>query len=220
MRIAIADDAMIIREGLARLLAESGCDVVATVAGPSQLIAVVETTPEIDAVVLDIRMPPTHTDEGLVLARTLRDRHPRLGILVLSQYLESVYASQLLETTPEYTGYLLKDRVSELGVLVDGLRRVTEGECVIDPTIISRLLHRPRPPTGLSRLTAREFDVLAMMAEGRSNTAIAEQLALGPRTVEAHVRQILQKLDLPESVGDHRRVLAVLRYLQNADEPG
>src|SRR5215203_3625000 len=111
MRIAIADDAMIIREGLARLLGESGCDVIATVAGPNQLMAVVETTPDLDAVVLDIRMPPTHTDEGLVLARTLREHHPRLGILVLSQYLESTYASQLLRETPDYTGYLLKDRV-------------------------------------------------------------------------------------------------------------
>jgi DNA-binding NarL/FixJ family response regulator len=217
MRIAIADDAMIIREGLARLLGESGCDVIATVAGPNQLMAVVETTPDLDAVLLDIRMPPTHTDEGLVLARTLREHHPRLGILVLSQYLESNYASQLLQETPDYTGYLLKDRVSEVGVLVDALRRIMVGECVIDPTIVSRLLHRPRVSSVLARLTSREREVLALMAEGRSNGGIAERLQLGPRTVEAHVRQIMQKLDLPQSADDHRRVLAVMRYLQNTN---
>jgi len=217
MRIAIADDAMIIREGLARLLGESGCDVIATVAGPNQLMAVVETTPDLDAVLLDIRMPPTHTDEGLVLARTLREHHPRLGILVLSQYLESSYASQLLQETPDYTGYLLKDRVSEVGVLVDALRRIMVGECVIDPTIVSRLLHRPRVSSVLARLTSREREVLALMAEGRSNGGIAERLQLGPRTVEAHVRQIMQKLDLPQSADDHRRVLAVMRYLQNTN---
>jgi DNA-binding NarL/FixJ family response regulator len=217
MRIAIADDAMIIREGLARLLGESGCDVIATVAGPNQLMAVVETTPDLDAVVLDIRMPPTHTDEGLVLARTLREHHPRLGILVLSQYLESNYASQLLQETPDYTGYLLKDRVSEVGVLVDALRRIMVGECVIDPTIVSRLLHRPRVSSVLARLTSREREVLALMAEGRSNGGIAERLQLGPRTVEAHVRQIMQKLDLLQSADDHRRVLAVMRYLQNTN---
>jgi DNA-binding NarL/FixJ family response regulator len=217
MRIAIADDAMIIREGLARLLGESGCDVIATVAGPNQLMAVVETTPDLDAVVLDIRMPPTQTDEGLVLARTLREHHPRLGILVLSQYLESNYASQLLQETPDYTGYLLKDRVSEVGVLVDALRRIMVGECVIDPTIVSLLLHRPRVSSVLARLTSREREVLALMAEGRSNGGIAERLQLGPRTVEAHVRQIMQKLDLPQSADDHRRVLAVMRYLQNTN---
>lgn len=218
MRIAIADDAMLIREGLARLLADSGCEVVATASGPDQLLAIVDTTPSLDAVVLDVRMPPTHTDEGITLAHRLRERHPQLGVLVLSQYLESHYASLLLQDAPEHTGYLLKDRLTEVGVLVDALRRVTAGECVIDPTIISRLLRRPRTIRDLDRLTARERDVLAMMAEGRSNAAIAERLVLGPRTVEAHVRQILQKLDLPESREDHRRVLAVLRYLQKSED--
>lgn len=214
MRIAIADDAMIVREGLARLLAEVGFEVVATVGDPPALVAAVQReTP--DAVVLDIRMPPTHTDEGITLARALRAEHPRLGVLVLSQFLESHYASTLLEDAPEHTGYLLKDRVSEVGVLADALRRVVAGECVIDPTIVSRLLRRPRVSNDLDRLTARERDVLAMMAEGRSNSAIADQLVLGPRTVEAHVRQIMQKLDLPQSADDHRRVLAVLRYLQD-----
>ena len=216
MRIAIADDAMIVREGLARLLAEAGCDVVATVDSPANLLAVVETEPDLDAAVVDIRMPPSYTDEGITVAHTLRERRPSLGVLVLSQYLESHYASLLLQDAPEHTGYLLKDRVSEVGVLVDALRRVSAGECVIDPTIVSRLLRRPRTTRDLDRLTARERDVLSMMAEGRSNAAIAHQLVLGPRTVEAHVRQIMQKLDLPQSPDDHRRVLAVLRYLQRS----
>lgn len=213
MKIAIADDAMIVREGLARLLTEAGCEVVDTVDSAGKLLAVVENTPDLDAVVVDIRMPPTYTDEGIALAHTLRERRPELGVLVLSHYLESHYASLLLQDAPEHTGYLLKDRVTEMGVLVDALRRVSAGECVIDPTIVSRLLRRPRTTRDLDRLTARERDVLSMMAEGRSNAAIAHQLVLGPRTVETHVRQIMQKLDLPESPDDHRRVLAVLRYL-------
>ena len=178
-----------------------------------------ETTSNLDAVVVDVRMPPTQTDEGLAVARTLRERHPALGVLVLSQYLESHYASLLLQDAPEHTGYLLKDRVSEVGVLVDALRRVSAGECVIDPTIVSRLLRRPRTTRDLDRLTNRERDVLSMMAEGRSNSAIADRLVLGPRTVETHVRQIMHKLDLPESPDDHRRVLAVLRYLQEPESP-
>jgi DNA-binding NarL/FixJ family response regulator len=209
---------MIVREGLARLLSDSVCEVVATATGPDQLLAIVDATPSLDAVVLDVRMPPTHTTEGITLAHRLREKHPRLGVLVLSQYLESHYASLLLQDAPEHTGYLLKDRLTEVGVLVDALRRVSAGECVIDPTIISRLLRRPRTTKDLDRLTARERDVLAMMAEGRSNAAIAERLVLGPRTVEAHVRHILQKLDFPESREDHRRVLAVLRYLQQSEE--
>jgi DNA-binding NarL/FixJ family response regulator len=213
VKIAIADDAMIVREGLARLLTEAGCEVVDTVDTAGKLLAVVENTPDLDAAVVDIRMPPTYTDEGIAVAHTLRERRPELGVLVLSQYLESHYASLLLQDAPEHTGYLLKDRVTEMGVLVDALRRVSAGECVIDPTIVSRLLRRPRTTRDLDRLTARERDVLSMMAEGRSNAAIAHQLVLGPRTVETHVRQIMQKLDLPESPDDHRRVLAVLRYL-------
>jgi DNA-binding NarL/FixJ family response regulator len=189
------------------------------VGSPDHLLAIVETTPNLDAVVVDIRMPPTQTDEGLAVARTLRERHPALGVLVLSQYLESHYASLLLQDAPEHTGYLLKDRVSEVGVLVDALRRVSAGECVIDPTIVSRLLRRPRTTRDLDRLTNRERDVLSMMAEGRSNIAIADRLVLGPRTVETHVRQIMHKLNLPESPDDHRRVLAVLRYLQEPESP-
>jgi len=218
MKIAIADDAMIVREGLARLLAEAGLDVGATVARPEELSAVAEATADLDAVIVDIRMPPTYTDEGISLARGLRARHPHLGVLVLSQYLESHYATLLLHDAPEHTGYLLKERVSELGVLVAALRRISAGECVIAPTIVSRLLRRPATTRDLDRLTSREREVLAMMAEGRSNAAIADQLFLGPRTVEAHVRQIMQKLDLPPSPDDHRRVLAVLRFLQQPEQ--
>jgi DNA-binding NarL/FixJ family response regulator len=214
LRVAIADDSMIVREGLARLLAEAGHEVVATADSAEGLLRAVVTHPDLDAVLVDIRMPPTQTDEGIAVARQLRERYPRLGVLVLSQYLESHYATSLLTDTPEHAGYLLKDRVSDVAVLVEALRRVVEGECVVDPTIVARLM-RPRTTVGpLERLTQREREVLALMAEGRSNAAIAQQLTMGDRTLEAHVRQIFQKLDLPPSADDHRRVLAVVRYLQ------
>ena len=214
LRVAIADDSMIVREGLARLLVDAGHEVVATTDSADGLLREVVTHPDLDAVLVDIRMPPTHTDEGIAMARHLRERYPRLGVLVLSQYLESHYATSLLTDAPEHAGYLLKDRVSDVAVLVDALRRVVEGECVVDPTIVARLM-RPRTTSSpLDRLTRRERDVLALMAEGRSNAAIAHQLTMGDRTLEAHVRQIFQKLDLPPSPDDHRRVLAVVRYLQ------
>ena len=214
LRVAIADDSMIVREGLALLLADAGHEVVATADSADGLLREVVTHPDLDAVLVDIRMPPTHTDEGIAMARQLRERYPRLGVLVLSQYLESHYATSLLTDAPEHAGYLLKDRVSDVAVLVDALRRVVEGECVVDPTIVARLM-RPRTTSSpLDRLTQREREVLALMAEGRSNAAIAQQLTMGDRTLEAHVRQIFQKLDLPPSADDHRRVLAVVRYLQ------
>jgi DNA-binding NarL/FixJ family response regulator len=214
LKVAIADDSMIVREGLARLLDEAGHEVVATADSADGLLRDVVTHPDLDAVVVDIRMPPTHTDEGIAVARQLRELYPRLGVLVLSQYLESHYATSLLTDNPEHAGYLLKDRVSDVAVLVDALRRVVEGECVVDPTIVARLM-RPRTTTGpLDRLTQREREVLALMAEGRSNANIASRLTMGDRTLEAHVRQIFQKLDLPQSTDDHRRVLAVVRYLQ------
>lgn len=167
-----------------------------------------------DAVILDIKMPPTYTDEGIVAAHQVRSDHPDMGVLVLSQYLESHYAMRLLSDAPEHVGYLLKERVSDVGVLVDALHRVVEGECVIDPTIVTTLMRRPRDPGPLDRLTVRELGVLALMADGRSNVAIAQKLFVSPKTLEAHVRQILQKLDLHQSPNDHRRVLAVLKYLQ------
>jgi DNA-binding NarL/FixJ family response regulator len=215
MRVVIADDSMLLREGLARLLVDAGCDVVATAADAVGLLREVELASP-DAVIVDIRMPPTHTDEGISAAHRIRSTHPGIGVLVLSQYLESDYAMRLITEAPERIGYLLKERVSDVAVVVDALRRVIEGECVVDPTIVSTLLRRPRDPGPLDRLTAREVEVLRLMAEGRSNGAIAERLAMSPKTVEAHVRQILQKLDLQESADDHRRVLAVLQYLRSS----
>jgi DNA-binding NarL/FixJ family response regulator len=213
MRIIIADDSMLIREGLARLLADAGCEVVATADSSATLVDDVARL-AVDAVIIDIKMPPTYTDEGIAAAHSLRTMHPHIGVLVLSQYLEVHYAMRLISDTPEHVGYLLKDRVSHVAVLVDALRRVVEGECVIDPTIVTTLMQRSRNPDPLHSLTTRERQVLALMAEGRSNVAIAKELFVSPKTLETHVRQILQKLDLPDSLNDHRRVLAVLKYLQ------
>ena len=213
MRLVLADDSMIVREGLARLLVDAGCDVVATVSNPAALLRSVEETSP-DAVVVDIRMPPTQTDEGLTAAAAIRESHPGTAVLVLSAHLETHYAMQLMADSPEHMGYLLKDRVADIALLVDALRRLVDGECVVDPSIVARLMSRHRDSDPLERLTGREREVLALMAEGRSNSAIADQLFLGAKTVEAHVRQILQKLDLEQSADDHRRVLAVLQYLQ------
>ena len=214
MRVVIADDSMLMRQGLARLLSDAGCDVVATAEDSRGLLREVQlTTP--DAAIIDIKMPPTHTDEGLIAAHRIRIEYPAMGVLVLSQYLEAEYAMRLITDAPQHLGYLLKDRVSDVAVLVDALKRVVEGECVIDPTIVSRLIHRPRDPGPLDALTAREREVLGLIAEGRSNAAIAKQLVLSQKTLETHVHQILQKLGLPESANDHRRVLAVLTYLRS-----
>ena len=213
MRVVIADDSMLMRQGLALLLAEGGIEVVGTADNAIMLGNEVATRSP-DAVIVDIRMPPTHTDEGIQVARELRASHATLGILVLSHYLESHYAATLLAEAPEYVGYLLKDRVTDVAVLVDALERVVRGECVIDPTIISALLRRPRDPGPLDGLTEQERAVLALVAEGRSNQAIAHRLFLSPKTVEAHIRHILQKLDLTESPDDNRRVLAVLEFLR------
>ena len=213
MRLVIADDSMIVREGLARLLAEAGFDVIETAATAEELIAaVVRADPDI--AIVDIRMPPTHTDEGIVAAQQIRRDHPAVGILVLSQHLESRYATRLLAEVPARVGYLLKERVSDLAVLADTLKRIGENECVIDPTIVTRLLRRPREDDPLSRLTEREREVLELMAEGRTNQAIGGRLFMSPKTVEAHVRQIFQKLALEQSPDDHRRVLAVLAMLR------
>jgi DNA-binding NarL/FixJ family response regulator len=219
VRVAVADDEVLLREGLTRLLTEAGLEVVVSAGDPDELIRRVGPARP-DVVILDIKMPPTHTDEGLVAAAELRRLHPNLGLLVLSHYLDSRYAMRLLEEVPRGAGYLLKERVSDLAVLVDALRRVREGECVVDPTIVSRLMSRRRERDPVGELTAREREVLALMAEGYANAAICERLYLSPKTVEAHVRQIFLKLGLRDSPEQHRRVGAVLAFLRAAQVEG
>ena len=217
MRVVIADDEVLLRDGLDRLLTEAGFDVVGK-AGTARDLHREVGLAHPDVAIIDIKMPPTHTDEGLVAAQEIRASHPGVGVLVLSHYLESHYAMRLIQQHPGGAGYLLKERVSGVGVLADALVRVHEGECVIDPTIVSRLLGRARPASALAQLTERERQVLALMAEGRSNKAICERLFLGPKTVEGHVTHIFTKLGIGESADDHRRVLAVLSYLRSAPQ--
>ena len=213
MRVIVADDEVLLREGLARLLAEAGFEVAGKAGDATELLHLVERRRP-DLVVVDIKMPPTHTDEGLAAASVIGARHPEIGVLVLSHYLEPRYAMRLLEQHPERAGYLLKDRVSDVAVLADALRRIGDGECVIDPTIVSRLFSRRR--TGpLEQLTEREREVLALMAEGHSNEGVGERLFLSPRTVETHIRQIFLKLGLRDTPAYHRRVVAVLTFLRS-----
>jgi DNA-binding NarL/FixJ family response regulator len=213
MRVVVADDEVLLREGLARLLTETGFEVVGKAGDPDQLLATVRHTRP-DVAIVDIKMPPTHTDEGLVAAEQISRLDPLVGVLVLSHYLESRYAMRLLQHHPDRVGYLLKERVSDLAVLTDAIRRVAEGECVIDPTIVARLMARRRDSGPLTQLTDREREVLALMAEGHSNQGICDKLFLSPKTVEAHVSQIFSKLGLRGVAGYHRRVLAVLTFLR------
>jgi DNA-binding NarL/FixJ family response regulator len=213
VRVVVADDVMLVRSGLARLLTDEGIDVAGEAADAAGLLALVGRTLP-DVAIVDIRMPPTNTDEGLVAAREIRERFPPTAVVLLSQYLEPRYAERLLADQPGGLGYLLKERVSDIAVLIDALRRVTEGECVIDPTIVSKLMRRRRADSPLERLTPREREVLALMAEGRSNAGIAHQLDISERTVEAACAQVFQKLDLEPDRDANRRVLAVLTLLR------
>jgi DNA-binding NarL/FixJ family response regulator len=213
IRIVLADDAVLLREALAGALAAAGFDVVGQADGVPGLLALVDRELP-DVAVVDVRMPPTHTTEGLEAAQRIRADHPTIAILVLSQYVETRYAVDLIRDDPAGVGYLLKERVMRLGDLTDAVRRVAAGGSVIDPEVVSRLLGRRRRHSPLDELTPREREILALMAEGRSNSAIAERLSLDLRTVEGHVRTIFSKLGLEPTTEDHRRVLAVLAYLR------
>jgi DNA-binding NarL/FixJ family response regulator len=212
MRIVIAEDSVLLRAGLTRLLSEAGLDVVAAVGDAVELLdAIARVQP--DLAVIDVRMPPTNTDEGIRAAVEIRTRWPSIGILVLSQYVEERYATDLLAGDTAGVGYLLKDRVADVRDFVDAVRRVGEGGTALDPEVVAQLLARSRRRDPLERLTPREREVLGLMAEGRSNAAIAMALVVSDGAVEKHVRSIFSKLDLPPTELDHRRVLAVLHWL-------
>jgi DNA-binding NarL/FixJ family response regulator len=213
VRVVIAEDSVLLREGISRLLVESGLEVQESVGDGEQLLrAVGDKQP--DVCVVDVRMPPTFTDEGLRAALVIRKRWPDVAVLVLSQYVEERYASELLAGDTRGVGYLLKDRVADVDTFVDGLRRVAEGGTALDPEVVSQLLARSRRHDPLAALTAREREVIQLMAEGRSNSGISTQLVVTEGAVEKHVSSIFTKLALPPAENDHRRVLAVLRFLE------
>lgn len=215
MRIVIAEDSVLLREGITRLLIDAGCDVVARVGdGPGLVAAIAHHRPDVS--IVDVRMPPSFRDEGLRAAIEARRRVPGSPLLVLSQYVEERYAGELLESGAEGTGYLLKDRVADVAEFVDAVRRVAAGGTVLDPEVVAQLVVRRRRNDRLEALSEREREVLALMAEGRSNSAIAELLVVGDGTVEKHVSSIFAKLGLAPADSDHRRVLAVLAYLRDA----
>jgi len=214
VRVAIADDAAVLREGLARVLADAGVEVAAQAGTADELLERVDTLSP-DVVVLDIRMPPTWSDEGFTAAEEIRRRHPEMGVLLLSQYVDAEYALRLLERDDGRIGYLLKERMLDVGDLVAALERVAAGETVVDPALVAELLDRTRADNPLDRLTAREREVLALMAEGLTDRGIAERLFVTPNTVETHIRHITAKLDLPVTPTDNRRVRAVLAYLHS-----
>jgi DNA-binding NarL/FixJ family response regulator len=214
VRVVIAEDAVVLRDGLAELLGGRGFAVVSSVGdAPGLLAAVRQHRP--DVAVVDVRMPPTHTDDGLRAAVELRREQPDLGVLVFSQYVETRYATELLADRADGVGYLLKDRVAHVSQFVDAVRRVAEGGTALDPEVVTQLFGASRRIDSLATLTPREREVLALMAEGRSNAAIASALVVSGRAVEKHVANIFTKLDLPPSEADHRRVLAVLRYMES-----
>ena len=214
MRVVIADDSVLLREGIVRLLEESGFDVVGQAGDAEDLLRKVGAHKP-DVAVVDVRMPPTHTDEGLRAAHRIRAEHPATAVLVLSQYVDEAYALELLSESTESTGYLLKDRIADIHSFTDAVRRVAAGGSALDPEVVSLLLGRRRREDPLAALSPREREVLALMAEGRSNSAMASTLGVSERAVEKHVTAIFSKLDLPPTSEDHRRVLAVLRFLRS-----
>lgn len=213
MKVVLADDSVLLREGLARLLEDQGFEVVGQAGTAEELLLKVRSYSP-DVAIVDIRMPPTHTDEGLRAAREIREKHPGTGVLVLSQYVEAGYAMDLLSESAEGVGYLLKDRVSDVSEFAGAVRRVGEGGSALDPTVVSQLVGRRRRDDPLGELTPREREVLELMAGGRSNQGVAERLVITERAVEKHITSIFGKLRLPAAVEDHRRVLAVLTYLR------
>ena len=212
MRVVIAEDAVLLRAGLTRLLTDADHEVLAAVGDAELLLQAIERHHP-DLAIVDVRMPPTHTDEGIRAALKVRDRWPDVAILVLSQYVEERYATELVAGETAGLGYLLKDRVADVREFLDAARRVAAGGTVLDPEVVSQLLARSRQRDPLDRLSPRETEVLGLMAEGRTNVAIAEALVISGGAVEKHVTNIFTKLDLPPTEGDHRRVLAVLRFL-------
>jgi DNA-binding NarL/FixJ family response regulator len=216
VRLVVADDAALVREGLARLLGDAGFTIVGEAADAAQLLALVqEQHPNV--AIVDIRMPPTHTDEGLAAAAAIRERYPETGVLVLSQHLEPRYAIRLLEQTPSRVGYLLKERVSRVDELTDAVHRINAGECVVDYAVVEELLERERRIEPLTTLSKREREILQLIAQGRSNQGICESLWLSPKTVETHIRSLFRKLGLTDVPQDNRRVLAALTYLRTGD---
>ncbi len=215
VRVVIADDSVLLREGIARLLVESGFEVVGQAGDAADLVRKVGAHKP-DIAVVDVRMPPTHTDEGLRAAHRIRAEYPETAVLVLSQYVEEAYALELLSESTERTGYLLKDRVADVRTFTDAVRRVAKGGSALDPEVVALMLGRRRRADPLATLTPREREVLGLMAEGRSNSAMAEALVVSERAVEKHVTSILAKLGLPPAAEDHRRVLAVLTFLRSS----
>jgi DNA-binding NarL/FixJ family response regulator len=213
MRVLIADDSALIRDGLAQVLPAHGFEVAGAVADLAALLAAVPAT-EPDVALIDIRMPPTFTDEGIQAATTIRSRFPTVGVIVLSQHVDADYALTLLHHDPARTGYLLKDRITEMAVLAAAIERVCRGETVLDPELVDLLLHGPAVRSRLDELTTREREVLALVAQGLTDRGIADRLWLTPKTVETHVRHILRKLNLPTDTLYNRRVLAVLAYMR------
>jgi DNA-binding NarL/FixJ family response regulator len=212
LRVVVGEDQPIVREGIVGVLTSAGFDVVGLAADADGLVAEA-LLHRPDVVVTDIQMPPTSTDDGLTAARRIREAHPGVGVLVLSQFLEAQYAIELLSDGPEGLGYLLKDRIGDLSVFVDAVRQVARGGSALDPQVVRRMIERPRKQSPIDQLTAREREVLALMAQGRSNQGIADDLVVSLAAIERHVTNIFLKLDLGPASGDHRRVLAVLQYL-------